>query len=218
MTLIFDYFGPQDILRGSECCTAWLTVSLKDKQLWEKHAIKLWDGRTFNHPDLSDINILERVKIISLKQLKSALVRVDTTRCVEKIDYQRMFLAHLLFRRRCNKTSAVRTYYPEWAQQISLFKATYFYSLYERNRTDVFKSELCAINWVFHFHNPRDEENIAEYRVRPYSNFFENYTLLASMRDTYMPWQVRALVDVMLMYFNMMIEFVHVQTDCTKTL
>jgi len=193
LTLIFDYFDPQDLLRGSECCKAWqTTITLNDKQFWDKHAIQLWNDHTFNHPDLSDISILERVKTIPLKQLKSALNRVDMSRCVEKIDYQRMFVANLLFRRRSKTRSAVvRIFYPEWALKIPLYKASYVYSLYERSRTDVFKSELCAINWVFHFHDSRSEENIEQYRVRPYSNFYENYTLLASMRDTYMPWQVR---------------------------
>ncbi len=195
LTLIFDYFHPVDLLNGSECCKQWLSITTqKDKLLWEKHSVVLWKGITVNCPNVENLNILDRIKHISLLQLKRALSRVDISRCIEKIDFQRMFLAKVLFgNKSAQNSTALRIFYPEWALKIGLYKATYFHSLNERHRTSIFASELCAIQWRFHFkHQEQEEQLLGHYgQAQPITRFDPDYTMQSVVNPNQIhSWQV----------------------------
>ncbi len=188
---VFEFFDPQDVLSASECSRLWQSITMKDKQLWEHHCKNVWSNVTVNCPNLSDICILSRIKQISLLQIKRALNRVDITRCIEKIDFQKMLLAKLLFGdRSAEGSTALRIYYPEWALKIGVYKATYFHSVIERSRTEILLSELCAIDWRFHFKHELDEEQMQQHALIPFSRFKEDFTMLSAMQNTSYNWQV----------------------------
>ena len=61
--------------------------------------------------------MIERVKSEPLSSLKRSLFRVDISRCLEKPDFQKMFIARLLFGDRGPKISG-RMLYPEWCLKL----------------------------------------------------------------------------------------------------
>lgn len=191
LCLICEYLHPVELMVAEIVCKFWWTSTRRDQQLWERHCIGIWldDELTMNIPNLENINIMNRIKQIPLIQLKRALIRVDLTRCVEKIDFQRTFLAKLLFgNRSASNSTALRAYYPEWAFKMGLFKATYFYGVKERCRTNqILLSELCSIDWEFKFKYHDDVDGQVN-RMR--SEFKPDFTLVSGLNGAIYNWQV----------------------------
>jgi hypothetical protein len=177
LTGVFSYFNSTDLLSGGTCCTLWRNTCLKsEKQFWEPLTVKLWDDMITNRPDFNEIDILSRVKRISLLQIKRALQRVDINRCVEKIDFQRMLIAKLLFKNKSAENStALRIYYPEWALKIGVYKATYFHNAADLRRNTILMGELTAIEWRWTFRNDQSGQP-------PTTSWFkDNFTLTSTI-------------------------------------
>jgi hypothetical protein len=65
-----------------------------------------------------------------MNDIKKQLTRVDTTRCLEKAEYQRVLMAHLIFTLRGvhppeGYFSRYRVFYPQWSLSMDEYKATY---------------------------------------------------------------------------------------------
>lgn len=152
--IILKYLPPNDLLRAIESSKSWFSAASKDSnRIWRIHAENIWkqSGMTVNVPS-GDLSLLARIKRIPLPTLKRSLQRVDITRCVEKIDFQRMLMANLLFGGRSSESCAkLRIYYPDWALKVDEYKAAYFHGKRDVKRTQIHMSELCAIGWIFYF-------------------------------------------------------------------
>lgn len=195
LCLVLEYVHPTDLMEAESVSTLWWTCTRRDQQLWERHCVGIWNDAelTMNVPDLEDINIMNRIRKIPLIQLKRALIRVDLTRCVEKIDFQRTFLAKILFgHRSAANSTALRAYYPEWAFKMGLYKCTYLYGVKERCRTSqILLSELCSIDWEFKF-KYHDEVDVEVNRMR--SEFKPDFTLVSGLNGAIYNWQVRVVI------------------------
>jgi hypothetical protein len=185
LTNIFEFLLPLELLNVAECSKLWFIAVSKDKQLWEPHAKNIWNRFEFNKPDLENIDLLKRIKKIPLVTLKRFLMRIDLSRCIEKLDFQRMMLSKLLFQKKSLSNRSLRVYYPEWALKIGVFKASYFYSVKEVKRTEIMMSELCQIHWAFHFKRAEFPDN-----VEWTSSFLPDYTMKSDLNEQSYTWQV----------------------------
>ena len=189
---IIKYLPVPDLLRATEISKQWYSAYLKDsKNIWEMHTNQVWieSKMTENIPHI-EMSVLSRIKRLPLSVVRFNLQRVDVTRCIEKIDYQRMLLAYILFGGRSAVDSTrLRIYYPPWALQIDEHKATYFQSKRDAKRTQIYMSELCMIDWIFHFKSDYgyEEEGIPNAT----SKFRADYTYYSERFGQTFSWQVR---------------------------
>ena len=156
------------------------------------HSNQLWlDSKMTENIPQYNTSLLTRIKKIPLLAMKFNLQRVDISRCVEKIDYQRMLLAYMLFGGRSAIDSMkLRIYYPQWALEIEEHKVTYFHSKRDAKRTQIYMSELCMIDWVFHFKNDYgyEEEGSSSTAI---SKFRADYSYYSERFGQTFYWQVR---------------------------
>ena len=147
---IFALLTPAELLLVSLVNRRWRRIETNNDGVeWNVHLIKFWSSFSQNVPD--SFLLLDRINNnMSLTLIKRALSRIDTTRCVEKIDYQRMLIARLLFNEHGPKRDG-KVYYPEWALRIGQHKASFFHAIKDMRRRDINFSELCLIKWRFHF-------------------------------------------------------------------
>ena len=185
LTRIFSLLHPDDLL-GVEVCSKRWKLCCKDDQVWSHHAIRVWDIITHNKP--SEYVLIERVKKLSMIALKRALVRVDTNSCLEKIDYQKALVNRLVFRYRdmTTKSGIYRIQFPDWHRNFGDYKASYFYSKKETQRTTIHQSELCAIRWAFHFKHS-DGPGLDEQYI---TTFYDDFTMDSQLHSQKLNWQV----------------------------
>ena len=146
---IFAFFTPAELLLVSLVNRRWRRIETNNDGVeWNVHLNKFWSSFSQNVP--ASFLLLDRINNLSLTLVKRALFRVDTSRCVEKREYQRMLIARLLFNDRGPKRGG-RVFYPEWALRIGQHKASYFHGVKDLRRRDINISELCSIQWRFHF-------------------------------------------------------------------
>ena len=146
---IFAFLTPVELLLVSLVNRRWRRIETNNDGVeWNVHLIKFWSSFNQNVP--TSYLLLDRINNLSLTLVKRALFRVDTSRCVEKREYQRMLIARLLFHDRGPKRGR-RVFYPEWALRVGQHKATLFHAMKDMKRRDINISELCAIQWRFHF-------------------------------------------------------------------
>lgn len=192
---IITYLPVQDLLRAIEISKQWFSAYLKDsKRIWEMHSNQLWlESKMIVNIPHYDTTLLSRIKKVPLSVMKFNLQRVDISRCIEKIDYQKMLLAYILFGGRyAIDSTKLRIYYPQWALEIEDHKATYFFSKRDSKRTQIFMSELCMIDWVFHFKNDYGYEE--EGSSTAISKFRADYSYFSARFGQTYSWQVRLSV------------------------
>jgi len=149
LSQIFAFFTPAELLLVSLVNRRWRRMETNNDGVeWNVHLTKFWSSFNQNVP--TSYLLLDRISNLSLTLIKRALFRVDTSRCVEKREYQRMLIARLLFNDRGTKRGG-RVFYPEWALRIGQHKASLFQAMKDMKRRDINISELCAIQWRFHF-------------------------------------------------------------------
>ena len=189
LTQIFKFLSPLELLSATLCSSSWYLAGSRDKQLWERHTQQLWSrdsNRLMNIPDIDNLDIMNRIRKIPLTKLKHALLRVDITRCIEKQDFQKMLMTHLLFKDRpdLRNTGHLRIYYPEWClNRLGSFKATYFHNRRDLKRTTILASELCLIDWIFRFKNDYYTQDTF------HSKFLDDFTMESEMHDQIYSWQ-----------------------------
>lgn len=166
-------------------------IGRHDQDLWTNHVREVWRKTGWTHNVPLDVCLLHRVKSqLSMIELKRTLLRVDTSRCLEKQDFQVMTAAFLLFGLRgvnppTNVKKSLKTYLPQWALEMGIFKASYFFALKETRRTkEVTKTELCAISWRFFFKHEQDMDG--DYVLR--SKFREDNTMTSDMHNNILTW------------------------------
>lgn len=121
--------------------------------------------------------------------LKRALIKVDTSACLEKIDYQRALESRMVFRflRSIDIPKGgqrSRLQFPEWHRQLGEYKASYYFALREARRLTIHLSELCMIKWAFHF---KQAEAGDECFV---TKFYEDFTMDSRLHVQKLNWQV----------------------------
>jgi hypothetical protein len=94
-------------------------IAFTDDHLWIRHIEKLIESWSVNRP--TDLNILGRIKSLSIGTLKKALARVELSRCLEKPDFQRMLMCRLAFGERSIGNHEPFIYYPDWAMKLGAF-------------------------------------------------------------------------------------------------
>eukprot|EP01031_Cornospumella_fuschlensis_P027098 gene27098-32741_t len=166
--------------------------------IWLPAIHKTWNQLQWNAIPRDIYNLFERIKQLPISKLKKALVGIDLQRCVEKVDYQRMLLAHLVFNKHMKKELAgtdvrfagkyLTRNYPEWSLRITSFKASYVFAVQEIQRKEMLVAELTACEWAFTFKDPTmtDMPN-----HRWMSKFYENGTMESEMQPDYVySWRV----------------------------
>jgi len=162
---------------------------LHDEDLWTKHITSAWAKSGWTKATPNEVCLTARIQQqLSMLQLKRTLQRVDTGRCLEKQDFQRMCASFLLFGLRgvtppSTVKRSLKTYLPQWSLEMGKFKQSYFFALKELRRTnELTKTELCMIHWKFYFKNEMEHES------RFMSRFNDDNTMTSDMHDNIMAW------------------------------
>ena len=193
---IFQYLTFPDLLHIEVVCAQWRGLChALDSELWVPVVAKGW-SQNINRP--SELKLLGRIQSIPLSKLKKSLRGIDLTRCVEKVDYQKMLQAKLLFEKVMEeelKGEDVRfagkylsMYYPNWALTIAPMKASFIHYTVDARRHEIYSSELCSIKWVFRFkeHAMMDLDGAPSW----ISTFREDGTMHSALQDQTYTWQV----------------------------
>jgi hypothetical protein len=143
--------------------------------------------------------VKERIKELPLSKLKKSLRAIDLTRCVEKVDFQNMLLAKLLFARVMERElhgddprfrgKYMTMYYPEWSLRIGTMKASYLHAELQYLRKNIYASELCVITWVFRF-KENAFENMEGESPSWKTKFSEDGSMYSEMNDHHYQWKV----------------------------
>jgi hypothetical protein len=194
---VFSFLHPSDLLMVELVSKHWKSVLATDADIYQYHSRAIWSKLIYNVP--AEVDLFERVKQLSTKELKKLLVAVDISGCIEKSDYQRLALIHLLYLpcyrpdsgidyQICHKSVSSDKYcYAPWATKISNAKASYYYAKREAKRDRIWMSELNAIEWEFKFN---DDMNFAVEEDSWTSRFHSDYTLTSTLHDHAMNWKV----------------------------
>lgn len=201
---IFKYLDPKSLLACESCCIGWKhIIDNVDKEIWLLHAQLLWSTLTYNFPSTCDL--FERIQCLTFKELKAALLKVDKSRCLEKLDYQLMLKCHQIFRSKANhfvRRDNNQIYYPDWTLRVNPAKASYIYAKLEKSRSEISFNELCLIKWKFKFNfdfygeaDPNDDSS-------EWTNVFhDDFTCTNSLHDSSLPWRV-SLTNVFHTYIS----------------
>jgi hypothetical protein len=187
---VFQYLNGKSLLSVETVSCLWCQLcKLHEQQLWKHNLHRLWNMMLWNKLNEDMQYIYERVRTLPISKLKKMLVGIDLSRCVEKADYQRMLIAHLVFGYHMKKELVgsdprfagkfVTIYYPEWALRMGLYKASYAFAKREFKRKELFLSELCSISWIFKFKDETQFQHPPEgWRVK----FNEDYTMESELQ------------------------------------
>ena len=166
-----------------------LSCGVTCKRLQECLVEDLWRDlhEVLFHPSRQLVNIpsehflAERIKKLSISQLKQSLVGVNTVRCVEKKEYQKLLAIRLFFRN--IHFSSGNISFPTWSFEIPLMKLSFFFSKRDLRRARILQSELCIIDWQFRFKGAAAEAGWG-------SKFFEDGSMISEMHGERMNWVV----------------------------
>ena len=152
--------------------------------------------------------LMDRIKKLSMMELRKALVGVDTSHCVEKPDYQKVLQAFLLFgikpmTERDLRVTRKGITYPDWALNINEAKATYFHATREAQRTELYKSELLKCEWAFWFKLAQDDQGrlhdvemlsrTTDFEIQKHKVvFFDNGTMTSSIHSNELHYSIQA--------------------------
>jgi hypothetical protein len=208
--VVCQFLAPSELLLITLIDSEWLCTSRIDS-LWLRHVPQLWANKTYNNPHHAagkTLTLHDRIKDVSMANLRKALIQCDTGRCVEKADWRSMLVAKLLFGRLPHILAPPTKYnllfYPEWALKMPKGKSTYFHARKEAKRDYILKSELVNIKWKFQFKQAQDEagnifstENLPEGTVRGYySFFFDDYSMISESHQQMMQWTMNTVGHV----------------------
>lgn len=190
---IFSFLSIHDLSKVSICSKRMHELSTLDSMIYKRHIQSLWDTIIYNKP--FSCCILERIRQLSIKELKQCLIDVDISRCIEKEDYQSMLFTHIIFHSRnyaLPRNKEGKLFYPSFLCKMNKLKATYYYTLRETSRRHgIKKEELCLIHWKFtfkyHHYLPLEEE---EYQEGWEVVFNDDFTVIHNLHDALMSWQV----------------------------
>ena len=189
---IIDYLDYDNLLVVSAVYSSWNDIINRNtgNSVWRKFSDKVYDGK-YNRP-LPSLSLLDRIKSLSMADLKKQLRRVDTSQCLEKKEYQHMMMAHVLFTLRGTTPpnghfTRSRCYYPQWSIRMDEFKATYYHAHKDFRRVSLFMSELCQIKWSFHFKN--HDFGDSDENESWISEFKDDYTMTSQLHQQEMRWQ-----------------------------
>lgn len=194
------YLDGLSMLCAENVSASWrLLATAYDQQLWQDGTSSLWGSLTWNRASPAIQNLFERIKMLPIGKLKRSLVGIDLSRCVEKVDFQRMLLTHLVFQKHMRKELAgtdpryagkyVTMRYPDWSLRIGPWKASFFFTARELRRKEMFASELCAVKWQFFF--KQDEDNAQGWACQ----FKEDSTMASDMNQHTYSWRIIACGD-----------------------
>lgn len=173
--ILFEYLPPLDALHLGECSHQLLRLlSLRDRAIFEPLLRSLYQDKIYNVPEGS---LMQRIKALSISRLKRHLLDVPTSKCIEKIDFQRKLFGKLLFHYPFGRIPRQK-----WPYHMSDWKASYFHAKRDLRRQTIMLSELVNIKWEFKFrHYPGAEA----WTLR----FFEDFTVLSSLHGETMSWR-----------------------------
>ena len=173
--VLLEFLAPIDLLHFSECNHQLLRLlSLRDRAIFEPLFHDLFKDRVFNVPEGS---LMQRIKALSISRLKRHLLDVPTSRCIEKVDFQRKLFGKVLF-----QYPLARIPRQKWPYAMSDWKASFFHATKDLRRQAIMLSELVNIKWEFRFrHYPGPES----WSLR----FFEDFTVLSSLHGETMSWR-----------------------------
>jgi len=110
------------------------------------------------------------------------LNQVNTTNCIEKIDYQRAAAARLFLRcRHFPVNYPYKTILPQWVLSMSPAKLSYYFNISESRRRNILVNEVCAINWMFYFKRSEDESGFQ-------CRYFLDFSMQSQLHGGFMRW------------------------------
>lgn len=196
---IFYFCDPATLLAVDETCKEWHSICTNhDKEFWSHHIDRLWKNFTINRP--TEVSVFQRISNLTTVKMVKMLRYTDLSRCVEKVDYQRMLLAKLLFEKRMGKELVgtdsrfegrfLSMYYPDWALTMPVFKASFYHARRDVIRSALFTSELCAIRWRFRFKHYADAEGMTFSTI-----FYDDGTMESEVQEEEYQWKVSSFVN-----------------------
>ena len=174
-SIIFELLPTVDVLHLSECNQQLhRLLQLRDEAIFEPRFRELFSKKIFNVPEGS---LMHRIKSLSISCLKKHLLDVPTSKCIEKIDFQRKLFGKVLFQYPYTRIPQQR-----WPYYMSDWKASYSHAKRNLRRQAIMLSELVNIKWEFRFrHYPGPES----WSLR----FFEDFTVSSSLHGETMSWR-----------------------------
>ena len=125
---IFEYLTPESLVAIEKVGNKnWLYICQNHNDLWQLHLDNIWSTITINRP--KNYLLSDRIKLLSITQLKSALKNIVITECIEKSDYQKLLIAALFLRGRNYPIGfPYKTKLPSWSLNMNLFKSSYYFA------------------------------------------------------------------------------------------
>lgn len=214
LALIMSFLDGKSILSIEVCSPTCSRIAKEYSDgIWLPTVHQTWHKMQWNVISEDLYNLFERIKLLPISKLKKTLVGIDLQRCVEKIDYQRMLLAHLVFNK-CMKKELAGTdvrfagkyltrNYPEWSLHIPFHKASYVFAVQEIQRKEMLVSELTACEWVFTFKDP-SMTGMPDHQWK--SKFHENFTMESEMQPGYeYTWRVSTLCECRIICYTIVL-------------
>ena len=116
------------------------------------------------------------MKRLPLNRLRQCLYQLNTSSCVEKLEFQKLLTVRLFFRHVAFPRSSESISLPNWAFNMTEHKLSYFFARRERRRDRILLSELCAIQWSFRFKSMSHTES---YNLK----FYEDMTMISEFHN-----------------------------------
>ena len=125
---IFEYLTPESLVAIEKVGNKnWLYICQNHNDLWRPHLDNIWSNIAINRP--KNYLLSDRIKLLSIAQLKSALKNIVITECIEKSDYQKLLIAALFLRGRNYPIGfPYKTRLPSWSLNMSLYKSSYYFA------------------------------------------------------------------------------------------
>ena len=182
---ILQYLTPNELLIAQECSKRWKFCA-NSSMLWSNHLNELWRPiDDVPQPTLID-KIIEEVPLNMIIENLECNVYYDKSKIRSDLDYFRLCKARLLFR---HLKTFDKMYLPSWSRNISLYKASYYFSKYEMRRTSLLVSDIVdPYKWKCYFKHSLEEQYAWE------CIFNEDGTLNSAIHEKPMIWRVTIFI------------------------
>jgi hypothetical protein len=179
---IFEYSSPIDILRLSETSKRSHRLIIRlDRTLYKNFFNLVIATKEFNTPTQS---LLERISNLDSKLIQKYLNGIDTSECMNDMDFYKTLMVKILFAYPTNKYPSKECH---WMISLPVWKASYYHIKKDIQRQKIMKQELMNIPWELEF---KSMPSGAGYEEGLFARFqTDNHIHISSFQITY-PWRL----------------------------